>query len=498
MASTAYQYATGEGGIGLEAMNQNIRDFFANAPTEEATRAAMAQYGVSDEDIRRATGKVFGDYFPTGGLSSVSAPQDTVLGGLAAAQDTVTGALPDVVSRMAGQDTVSGGLSVAGSIIPGMDKLVGVDQLALGYNKDATNAANAQNIANQLYAQGQGLIGKTISGDLATQLNSALNPTYFEGEGGLMPTSSSVFSPVRKQVGTDNEGNPIYEDTGTYSAFLNAHDIGNKGTLLGQQVTVDKDGNIIDVQLRQDQRGSFQKSIAPLLNFGAMVVTGGAAGLGLSPLQAAGISTALRAMGGADVESLIKNAVTSYGVSTGLDMAAGNIASSLNLDPGVVRSALDVAYTAAKSDNPYDIIAAGMRGLASGFGRDTPTGGTADYGDINTQGQERGVNERTYSEDIYDALIGAMSGAQGEQSLADKEQTALVPGLAAAQMWLTTTPQGQKLLEQAQRMGAAGAAFLAQWTPVYMGLDKPGNVISSTDEVPYDVAGVKPVSLALW
>jgi hypothetical protein len=226
-----------------------------NDPNVVATRGQ--ELGLSSADILRAAQTVnpnltAGDvssYFgnagltykePTGGLAPVSQPDTSTAGGLSSITQDVLG---EVANRTLGQDTVSGGLSVAGSTIPGMQNLVGVDQLALGYNKDATNAANAQNIANQLYAQGQGLIGKTISGDLATQLNSALNPTYFEGEGGLMPTSSSVFSPVRKQVGTDNEGNPIYEDTGTYSAFLNAHDIGNKGTLLGQEVTVDKNGN---------------------------------------------------------------------------------------------------------------------------------------------------------------------------------------------------------------------------------------------------------------
>ena len=29
--STAYQYATGEGGIGLDAMNENIRKFFSGS-----------------------------------------------------------------------------------------------------------------------------------------------------------------------------------------------------------------------------------------------------------------------------------------------------------------------------------------------------------------------------------------------------------------------------------------------------------------------------------
>ncbi|MCQ6458609.1 hypothetical protein, partial [Vibrio parahaemolyticus] len=51
------------------------------SPTEEATRAAMAQYGVTEADIQRATGKSLADYFPVqGGLSTVTAAP--VTGGL--------------------------------------------------------------------------------------------------------------------------------------------------------------------------------------------------------------------------------------------------------------------------------------------------------------------------------------------------------------------------------------------------------------------------------
>lgn len=76
LGSAAYQSAVGEGGIGLDAMNQNIRNFFANNPDEAATRAAMEQYGVTDADIIRATGRGLGDRFaapasrPTGQVIS--------------------------------------------------------------------------------------------------------------------------------------------------------------------------------------------------------------------------------------------------------------------------------------------------------------------------------------------------------------------------------------------------------------------------------------------
>lgn len=79
--TTAYEYATAPGGIGLEAMNQNIQNFFAGNPTREQTEAAMREYLVTDADIQRATGKSFADYFPVqGGLSTATVAP--VTGGL--------------------------------------------------------------------------------------------------------------------------------------------------------------------------------------------------------------------------------------------------------------------------------------------------------------------------------------------------------------------------------------------------------------------------------
>ena len=79
--TTAYDYAIAPGGIGLEAMNKNIQNFFAGNPTQEQTEAAMREYLVTDADIQRATGKSFADYFPVqGGLSTATAAP--VTGGL--------------------------------------------------------------------------------------------------------------------------------------------------------------------------------------------------------------------------------------------------------------------------------------------------------------------------------------------------------------------------------------------------------------------------------
>ena len=146
--------------------------------------------------------------------------------------------------------------------------------LRFDFNKDPTNAANIQNIANQLLASGKGLIGTQLDPYALEQLGFAKNPIYSQGEGSDALTNPSVWSADKKLVGYDNEGNPLYENLGTYSTFANAYDIGNKGTLLGQNITVDDTGKIVNVGLGTSQRGSFLENISPLLNMAATVVTG--------------------------------------------------------------------------------------------------------------------------------------------------------------------------------------------------------------------------------
>lgn len=76
----AYDYAMAPGGIGLEAMNKNIQNFFAGNPTQEQTEAAMQEWLVTDADIQRATGKSFADYYPVqGGLSTLTPTADVSL-----------------------------------------------------------------------------------------------------------------------------------------------------------------------------------------------------------------------------------------------------------------------------------------------------------------------------------------------------------------------------------------------------------------------------------
>jgi hypothetical protein len=64
IGSAAYRSAIGQGGIGLDAMNQNILNYLATNPTEAAALAEATKWGVSQEDIERATGKTYEQIFP--------------------------------------------------------------------------------------------------------------------------------------------------------------------------------------------------------------------------------------------------------------------------------------------------------------------------------------------------------------------------------------------------------------------------------------------------
>lgn len=59
--SAAQKSALGPGGIGLDAMNRNVQNWFAANPnaTREQVAAAQQQWGVSDQDIRNAMGSGF-------------------------------------------------------------------------------------------------------------------------------------------------------------------------------------------------------------------------------------------------------------------------------------------------------------------------------------------------------------------------------------------------------------------------------------------------------
>lgn len=79
--SSGLKYATGEGGIGADKYYENIRNFFANTPDEAATRAAMAEYGVSEADIKRATGRPLAEMFAQAS-PAVSPPPSNLSEGL--------------------------------------------------------------------------------------------------------------------------------------------------------------------------------------------------------------------------------------------------------------------------------------------------------------------------------------------------------------------------------------------------------------------------------
>lgn len=133
--STAYQYATAPGGIGLDQMNQNIINFFAGNPDETAARAAMQQYGVSEEDIRRATGKALGDYYPSGGLSAL--PADTKpqggLSNLPSATSTAPAADASLTPSGTGNVEPVGSEAQRSALAPGGIGLEAMNQNILNY-----------------------------------------------------------------------------------------------------------------------------------------------------------------------------------------------------------------------------------------------------------------------------------------------------------------------------------------------------------------------------
>lgn len=329
--------------------------------------------------------------------------------------------------------------------------------LRFDFNKDPTNAANIQNIANQLLTSGKGLVGTQLDPYALEQLGFAKNPVYSQGEGSDTLTNPSVWSADKKLVGYDNEGNPLYENLGTYSTFANAYDVGNKGTLLGQNITVDDTGKIVNVGLGTSQRGSFLESISPLLNMAATVVTGGAAGFGLSPLQALAASTALRTLGGADLETLIRNAAATYGINAGLNMASTEIANAAGLDKNLVNKALRTAYGASQSKNPYDLLSAGIRTLASGTGRDildeyNVTGGPGTQISALDRLSQVSDTEADIPSDLASRIASASGlNLSGGLDLTSGEQVAALP--------LLGIPAIQQGIAAASVLGAHGAAL---------------------------------------
>jgi hypothetical protein len=85
--SAAYQYATGTGGIGLDAYYGNINKFLANNPDQQAITNAMAEFGISQEDVDAAKALTVK---PVTGLSSIVGGTNTVLDNTASVADIGT------------------------------------------------------------------------------------------------------------------------------------------------------------------------------------------------------------------------------------------------------------------------------------------------------------------------------------------------------------------------------------------------------------------------
>jgi len=83
--SEGYRFAMQPGGIGEEKFYENIANFIRTNPTEEAARAAMQQYGISDADVYRA--KLKYNLLEGGGFYDQSQPGGFAHGGAVQMED---------------------------------------------------------------------------------------------------------------------------------------------------------------------------------------------------------------------------------------------------------------------------------------------------------------------------------------------------------------------------------------------------------------------------
>jgi trimeric autotransporter adhesin len=183
--SDAYKYATAEGGIGLDAYYGNINSFLANNPDQQAIADAMAQYGVSQEDV---------DYAKSlnnqqSGLSAVTSGKNTVLedvstdgtlgsttGALATdATNTSTAATNGALATAAnntvatGTDATTGALTTAANTATDTSASTGaLTQAATGSTTgNAVSDADADRLVREAYAS----IGRTGIGSDASQID---------------------------------------------------------------------------------------------------------------------------------------------------------------------------------------------------------------------------------------------------------------------------------------------------------------------------------------
>lgn len=188
-------------------------------------------------------------------------------------EDYVTAALGLLKSGKITQDIVDYAVNelkikpdIAQSILADANKqyeserqAAGIVTLDLGINKDESNAANKNGIISVLKSTGDSMVGKYLDSGLLTELQKAINPQVESQENALVVTNPSAFS----QTGD-----------GLYQVAVNQYDVGNKGTVVHQVVTVDKSGKIVDVDLN-----SYQRSKGPIQEF----LTSPAFGLMITP-----------------------------------------------------------------------------------------------------------------------------------------------------------------------------------------------------------------------
>lgn len=228
----------------------------------------------------------------------------------------------------------------------------GIVSLQTGFNKDSTNAANKDGIISVLRSTGANMVGKYIDYQLFQDLNNAKNPRYFQREGDSVLQNPSIW----QLVTAENEGG-----SPRYTAYVNAYDIGNKGTLVGQYVTVDGSGKILDVQLGVNQRtqgplkeiltsGMFPILMAPFLGplAGYIGSAASAAGVTLSAQMATAAAQAFvnaipQIANGADPSKVIGSIAISLGTPA--------LADKLGLDPTFTKIAGNVLNAAMDPEN---------------------------------------------------------------------------------------------------------------------------------------------------
>ena len=283
--SDAYKYATGEGGMGLDAFYNNINQFLATNPDQQAISSAMAQYGVSQEDVdaARALTKP-----ATSGLSAVTSGKNTALedtsdvsnvGGLSqattgASSGSNTGALTQANIGLTGSDTsaattantsalttgTTGTKTDTSGLTTGLDTTSGLSALNNTANTGATTSTGATT----------GVTGTTGALTQATQANEVYigDNRWLNTTTGQITTDWNRAAPAKTIVKEEDRN-------GMHFRYY------NDGSM---DSSVQSTGSFLD----------FVKDVAPNLALQiGMVMAGGPAGADLSATLGSTISNQL-------------------------------------------------------------------------------------------------------------------------------------------------------------------------------------------------------------